>query len=141
MRLHWFVSSPNRRFGALRKLLPGWARSPLRRLVQAGAFAAFFLLVFWQLRPVPPDGTSSFQLPPQVFLWLDPLANASAAVAARTFTASLLVAGGILLLSIALPRMFCGYICPLGTLIDLSDWLVTGRFRRLHVSATGGSQT
>jgi NAD-dependent dihydropyrimidine dehydrogenase PreA subunit len=39
---------------------------------------------------------------------------------------------GIVLLCLLVPRAFCGYICPLGTLIDLFDSLVGRHFRRIH---------
>ena len=36
-------------------------------------------------------------------------------------------AGAVLLVCLAVPRGFCGYVCPLGTLIDLFDWLLGRR--------------
>ena len=36
-----------------------------------------------------------------------------------------------------IPRGFCGYICPLGTLIDVFDWLVGKRVTRFRVADDG----
>ena len=60
----------------------------------------------------------------ELFLILDPLVSVSAAVAARMFVWSLAVAAGVILVGVLLPRAFCGYVCPLGTLIDVFDWLL-----------------
>ncbi len=40
----------------------------------------------------------------------------------------------ILLLCVLIPRGFCGYLCPLGTLIDLFDWAIAGRVGRFRVA-------
>ena len=35
------------------------------------------------------------------------------------------------------PRGFCGYLCPLGTVIDLFDWSLSRRIRRFRVTRPG----
>jgi ferredoxin len=70
-------------------------------------------------------------------LILDPLVAISTAVAARTWVWSLVFAAGILLAAVFIPRGFCGYICPLGSLIDLFDWAIAGRVKRFHVPDDG----
>ena len=70
--------------------------------------------------------------------WLmDPLVSISTAIAARTWVWSLVFAGAILLVCLAVPRGFCGYVCPLGTLIDLFDWLLGRRVSLWRGPATG----
>lgn len=64
------------------------------------------------------------RLPAEVFLWLDPLGSLAAAVASRRWHPGLLGAAGALLLCLAVPRWFCSYACPLGTVIDLGDGLL-----------------
>lgn len=77
------------------------------------------------------------RLPAETFLVLDPLVSISAALAARAWVWSLAVAGAILVAAWFVPRGFCGYLCPLGTLIDLFDWAITRRIRRFRVSRPG----
>jgi len=61
---------------------------------------------------------------------LDPLVALSTAVAAKAWVWSLAWAGGLLLICVLFPRGFCGYLCPLGTLIDLFDWAIGRRVNR-----------
>jgi ferredoxin len=70
-------------------------------------------------------------------LIIDPLVAISTAIASRTWVWSLVFAGGILLAAVLVPRGFCGYICPLGTLIDLFDWAIAGRVKRFRVPDNG----
>jgi ferredoxin len=77
------------------------------------------------------------RLAAETFLVLDPLASISTAVAARTWVWSLTVAVAILLVACLVPRGFCGYVCPLGTLIDLFDWSIARRIRRFRVVRPG----
>jgi len=84
----------------------------------------FLVLFFWVAWPYgSPDyaGTMSRRefIDAEVFLAIDPLVSISTAIAARTWVWSLGFAGLILLSGLLIPRGFCGYLCPLGTLIDL----------------------
>ena len=56
----------------------------------------------------------------------------STALAAQSWVWSLTAAGIILGVCIFIPRGFCGYLCPLGTLIDLFDWAVGKRVTRFR---------
>lgn len=76
-------------------------------------------------------------LPAEGMLIIDPLVALSTALAAKAWVWSLSFAGGILLAGVLVPRGFCGYICPLGTLIDLFDWLVGRRVTRFRVADDG----
>lgn len=62
--------------------------------------------------------------PVELYLWLDPLVGVSAAIAARALNVALIGALFVLLLSVAAPRAFCGYLCPLGAMIGIGDWFV-----------------
>ena len=84
----------------------------------------------------------------EIFLTIDPLSSISTALAARseirslgfadtTLWWSLSCAGVLLLICTVVPRGFCGYVCPLGTLIDLFDWAVGRRVGLLRVGAGG----
>jgi polyferredoxin len=73
----------------------------------------------------------------ELFLVIDPLVSLSTAVASRAWVWSLSCAGIILLVCVLIPRDFCGYLCPLGTLIDLFDWSIGKRITRFRVSGEG----
>ena len=76
-------------------------------------------------------------IPAETFLMIDPLVSLSTAIASRSWVWSLGCAAAILLVCVVIPRGFCGYVCPLGTTIDLFDWAVTRRTNRLHVEGEG----
>ncbi len=144
MRLNVFV--PASRLKGLRRglgrLCPSWVSSPVRRVAQAISLAAFLWLFLHVCRA---HGERDFAaalsareiVPAEAFLRLDPLVSISAAVAGRALAWGLLWVGGLLVACLFFPRGFCGYVCPLGTLIDLSDWAVGGRLRRLHLKRRG----
>jgi ferredoxin len=73
----------------------------------------------------------------ELFLAIDPLVSLSTAIASRSWVWSLGSAAVILIVCLLVPRGFCGYLCPLGTTIDLFDWAVTSRTRRFRVSGEG----
>lgn len=90
----------------------------LRRVLQ-GVFLFFFFLLFF----VAPTSVSKI-IPPDIFLRSDPLAAAvvflMAGSAAAVFLPALILIGSGLIMG----RAFCGYVCPLGTLLDLGGKLV-----------------
>lgn len=73
----------------------------------------------------------------ETFLVIDPLVSLSTAIAARSWVWSLACAAIILAVCILIPRGFCGYLCPLGTTIDLFDWAIGRRITRFRVSGDG----
>lgn len=76
-------------------------------------------------------------VPAELFLAIDPLVSLSTAIASRSWVWSLVSAAVILIVCVLVPRGFCGYLCPLGTTIDLFDWAVTSRTDRFRVSGEG----
>ena len=100
----------------------------------------------WSLRDQPPNAWPSHYadnlvskelVPADLFLTIDPLVSLSTAIASRSWVWSLVCAGVILIICVAIPRGFCGYLCPLGTLIDLFDWSVARRIKRFRISGDG----
>jgi polyferredoxin len=88
-----------------------------RRISQI-LFFLFFLYLFFQAafpyeRLIPSD----------LFLRSSPLIAIATFLTTKKFIGTLVIALIILVLSIALGRYFCGWICPLGTTIDCGDWL------------------
>lgn len=73
----------------------------------------------------------------ELFLLIDPLVSFSTALASRSWVWSLSSAAAILLACLLIPRGFCGYICPLGTLIDLFDTVVGKRFKTPDLPTNG----
>ena len=73
----------------------------------------------------------------ELFLVIDPLVSLSTGIASRSWVWSLSCAGIILAACVLVPRGFCGYLCPLGTLIDLFDWVIGRRVTRFRVSGDG----
>lgn len=73
----------------------------------------------------------------ELFLVIDPLVSLSTGIASRSWVWSLACAGIILAACVLVPRGFCGYLCPLGTLIDLFDWAIGKRVTRFRVSGDG----
>ncbi|NIA30016.1 MAG: 4Fe-4S binding protein [Actinobacteria bacterium] len=88
-------------------------------------FLLFFLFLFFQARY--PYET---WLPSDLFLRASPLVAIATILATRKVIASVLIAFIILLLTIPLGRFFCGWICPLGTIIDGSDNLIKRKKRK-----------
>jgi len=87
-----------------------WRRA--RQVVQAATLVFFFLLVVHSIASANPV------LPRDTLLRLDPLAAVAAMLSSRAwlarFVPALFVVAGTLLLG----RFWCGWLCPLGTIID-----------------------
>ena len=73
----------------------------------------------------------------ELFLTIDQLVSLSTGIASRSWVWSLSCAGIILMACVFVPRGFCGYLCPLGTLIDLFDWAIGKRVTRFRISGDG----
>ncbi len=76
-------------------------------------------------------------IPAETFLMIDPLVSLSTAIASRSWIGSLVSAAAILIVCVLIPRGFCGYLCPLGTTIDLFDWAIAGRIKTFRVPDDG----
>jgi len=113
-----------------------------RRLVQGACFIAFlalFLYVCWpyDVRHHAEARAAREIIEAEAFLALDPLVSVSTALAARAWVWSIAWAGVLLAVCLVVPRGFCAYVCPLGTLLDLFDWAVGRRVKRQHVKRRG----
>ncbi len=112
--------SPNRpdEAGATRRRTGGWrAARQVRRAVQVAAFVAFVYLLFAGLQRIDPLPYAN------VFFRFDPLAALATMLAARAWLPPFGLALITVALTVLLGRVWCGWICPLGTLLG---WL---RFR------------
>lgn len=97
----------------------------LRRASQLVFVAAFLLLFAFAAYPLKSP------IPVDLFLRADPLLAVSAMVSLREVLLPLLwYALPVVVLSLALGRVFCGWICPMGTAIDICERLLRIRGRR-----------
>ncbi len=98
-----------------------WPRRPkwplIRRILQTASFLIFFAIVLSLAYPlaVPFDTRLIFHLNPLTHVWLlitrQPLVSVGWAIAAFAFW-------------LVLGRTFCGWICPLGAILDFSNAFV-----------------
>ena len=86
------------------------AAAILQRLSQAVFLVLFLLLVF---------GAGAALLPADAFLRLDPLAAGILPILNRAFLPELIPGLVILAATLLAGRFFCGYVCPLGSTLDL----------------------
>ena len=145
MRLNVFLRM-NDKHGRLGRVLgalgPTWRASPIRRIAQSIFLVGFLALLLYVCWPYGSrDYAAQMQarelIDAEAFLALDPLLSISTAIAARTWVWSLGWAAAIILICLVIPRGFCGYVCPLGTLIDIFDWAIGRRIKLLHVETEG----
>jgi len=101
-----------------------------RRLSQLACLALFFFLFI----NTDYSGSDKLQYAVNILFRIDPLLALSASVAAGFFIILMLPAIGTLLLTMIFGRFFCGWLCPLGTLLDGCHKLIPpqghGRERR-----------
>ena len=90
----------------------------LRRLCQAACLSLFLWLVL--SARFGGDETSPPLL--QVFFDLDPLVFLATLLSAHTFTSGALLALLTIVATVLLGRVFCGWVCPLGTIHHIASW-------------------
>jgi polyferredoxin/formate hydrogenlyase subunit 6/NADH:ubiquinone oxidoreductase subunit I len=96
-----------------------WRRA--RQAVQVLAFLLYVALLVYASAQRPT------RLWTDLFTRLDPLLMLAASMAGRVLLWGLLPAAGILLLTLLFGRAWCGWLCPLGSLLE---WLGPRRARR-----------
>jgi polyferredoxin len=94
-----------------------------RRISQA-VFLVLFLVLF---RLTDYWGRDEIPLAVNIFFRLDPLVASAAILAGRTVITLVLWSLIVIGLTLILGRFFCGWFCPLGTLLDLSHRLLPPR--------------
>ncbi len=87
----------------------------LKIIIQLTSLSLFILLLFLALFPVSPG------FPYDLFLRLDPLVALGSILGSWRITGRVLCSLVLILVTLLAGRLFCGYICPLGCTIDLSD--------------------
>ncbi len=91
---------------------------------QAVFLAIFFILFALASFPIPGH------IPVEIFLRLDPLITFATSLAARTLLPGILLATVILCSALLAGRIFCGYMCPLGAMLDFANFVLFRKFRK-----------
>jgi polyferredoxin len=94
------------------------------RRVSQGFFLVLFLLLF---RLTDYGGRDEIPYAVNIFFRLDPLVAASAILASRVLITLVWYSLIVVALTLILGRVFCGWFCPLGTLIDLAHKVIPPR--------------
>ncbi len=121
------VATSNKKMSKKKKIpLSLW-----RQLSQTGCLVLFLFLF------IKTDYTGSDQLEyaVNILFRLDPLIALCTTLAAKTFISLLLPSLFLLGLSLVLGRFFCGWACPMGTLLDLANPLFRKKNRPLATVA------
>ncbi|MFC1781649.1 4Fe-4S binding protein, partial [Planctomycetota bacterium] len=124
----------------MKRLGSTWLSCPARRLIQAVCLTLFLVLFFYVCWPYASDYSqeNTVQLPVvELFLILDPLVSISSSIASRALVWSLAAGAIVLLIGVVFPRWFCGYVCPMGTLVDLFDWSISRRIKWFRIKSRG----
>jgi polyferredoxin/ferredoxin len=104
-----------------------WAR----RLVQGGTFALFTWLLFhtaFRGSFASADTRVRLPLPVEGFLLADPFVAAMTLLSTHTVYRGLLWSVGLLALTLVFGRVFCGWLCPFGTLHHFFGWIFPSRY-------------
>jgi len=89
----------------------------IQRAAQAATLSAFLILLILAAYPLVGG------VPVNAFLQMDPLAGGIAVISGRAIIAALWPALLLVFLTFFLGRFFCGHLCPMGTTIDMVEYL------------------
>ena len=106
----------------------------IRLIVQSLIFITFICLLLYA------DPLAEKDKATEIFLCLSPLSAIGTMVAAREFIINYWPAIAILIASVFLGRFFCGWVCPLGTTIDITDKLLKAQRKRVSYKIYDGKR-
>jgi Polyferredoxin len=93
----------------------GWR---FRRVVQVCSFILFLGLLLLTVSPLPQEF-----VPVDLFLRLDPSVAVVVPLAARQWISTLWPGLALLFVTLAVGRLLCGYLCPMGITLDIANFL------------------
>jgi MauM/NapG family ferredoxin protein len=93
-----------------------WARR-----ISQGLFLALFLILF---RLTDYGGQDQIPYAVNIFFRLDPLVATAAILASRVLITLVWYSLVVVVVTLVLGRVFCGWFCPLGTLLDLAHKII-----------------
>jgi len=99
------------------------------RIGSQGLFTLLFLFLFFL--PLSPE--KEISSPSRVFFYIDPLLLINSLILTKSIIYLFLLSLIPLFLTLVLGRFFCGWICPLGSILQFFSW-ISGRSAR---NATG----
>jgi len=94
----------------------------LQRLIQALSLILFLILLWLTAFPL-----AQSLIPVDLFLRLDPLVGVLIPLSSRAWISNFIPALVLLFAAFAVGRIFCGYICPMGTTLDMARSLSASR--------------
>jgi polyferredoxin len=92
-----------------------------QRIIQILSFGAFSFLLAWAAYP------ETLELPLDIFLKLDPIIALTTLLASREFQTGFLISAFVVSSGLLIGRAFCGYICPMGAIIDVLQRVIYPR--------------
>jgi len=96
----------------------------IRRISQIAFFGLFLYLIAVTVYPL------GSRIPVDLFLRLDPLVAGASMLAGRVIIPGMLISLAVVGITLLLGRVFCGWICPLGTTLDAADVLLFRKKKR-----------
>ena len=96
-----------------------WGRK-FSQLLFLGVFFFLFLKTDY-------TGSDSIEYAVNIFFRLDPLLAITTMVAAKAFISLMIPALFVLLASLVVGRSFCGWFCPLGSMLDIFQKMIRGK--------------
>ncbi|NQV04159.1 MAG: 4Fe-4S binding protein, partial [Candidatus Omnitrophica bacterium] len=91
----------------------------IRRLIIARRVSQALFMGLFLYTLLSSSYSLSGVLPRDIFIRIDPLIQVFGSISGRTIFPGMLFAFLMLILTLAFGRFFCGWICPLGAMIDL----------------------
>jgi MauM/NapG family ferredoxin protein len=97
-------------------------KAVIAKRISQFVFLSIFIYILWSTT-YPLKGL----LPAETFFKLNPLIMIVTSISERLILAGIIFSFVMLLLTLIFGRFFCGWVCPLGTMIDIAGYFNKGR--------------